>query len=62
MATAIMRMRALVHDDDGQDLMEYALLAALISLVAVATVRAAGQQVSPFYDAIVDELAAAVRR
>ena len=56
MATAIARICALVHDDDGQDLIEYALLAALISVVAVATVKTAGEQVSPFYDAIVAEL------
>jgi pilus assembly protein Flp/PilA len=35
-----------VTDDEGQDLIEYALLAGLISLVCVAAITAAGSKVS----------------
>src|SRR5438874_8542288 len=38
----LMRLRTLVRQDEGQDLLEYALLVALIALVAVAAVTAAG--------------------
>lgn len=41
------------RDEDGQDLLEYALLVALIALVAVAGVTAAGVRVSEIFDAIV---------
>jgi Flp pilus assembly pilin Flp len=39
--------------EDGQDLLEYALLVALIALVAVAAVTAAGVRVDAIFDAIV---------
>lgn len=41
------------RDEDGQDLLEYALLVALIALVAVAGVTAAGVRVGEIFDAIV---------
>ena len=41
------------HDEDGQDLLEYALLVALIALVAVAGVTAAGVRVKEIFNAIV---------
>jgi pilus assembly protein Flp/PilA len=41
------------RNEDGQDLLEYALLVALIALVAVAGVTAAGVQVDAIFDAIV---------
>ena len=41
------------RDEDGQDLLEYALLVALIALVAVAGVTAAGVRVDAIFDAIV---------
>ena len=37
----ITRLRALVNNDEGQDLLEYALLVALIALVAIAAVQSA---------------------
>jgi Flp pilus assembly pilin Flp len=49
MATVITRMRALPNDESGQDLIEYALLAGLISIVAVATVTAAGRELGAFF-------------
>ena len=50
------RMRALVRDDSGQDMLEYALLTALIALAAVVAVRAAGVQVSTIFQSITDAL------
>ncbi len=52
----INRMRALVKDDSGQDMLEYALLTALIALAAVVAVRAAGVEVSNIFDNIKTEL------
>ena len=40
------------RDEDGQDLLEYALLVALIALVAVAGVTAAGVQVKEIFAAV----------
>jgi pilus assembly protein Flp/PilA len=56
MATLIARMRALAIDDEGQDLIEYALLAGLISLVAVATVTTAGEKVRDIFSTITTQL------
>ena len=36
-------------EDDGQDLIEYALLAAFVSLVAVAAITSIGSQVNSWY-------------
>jgi pilus assembly protein Flp/PilA len=58
MAILMTRLRALVRDDEGQDLIEYALLAGLISLVAVATVTTAGSQVSSIFQTITSKLTA----
>ena len=41
-----------VREDEGQDLIEYALLAGLISLVCVGAVQAAGIKVSELFDAV----------
>jgi pilus assembly protein Flp/PilA len=45
----INRMRALVTDDAGQDLLEYALLVGLIALVAVVAVTATGTSVKAVF-------------
>jgi Flp pilus assembly pilin Flp len=45
-----------LKNEDGQDLLEYALLVALIALVAVGAVTAAGVQVQ----AIFNQIAAAI--
>ena len=39
--------------EDGQDLLEYALLVALVALVAVGGVTAAGVKVDDIFDSIV---------
>ena len=46
----------LVRRDDGQDLLEYALLVALIALVAVGAVTAAGTSVSDIFTKIAGSL------
>ena len=38
-----------VREEEGQDLIEYALLAGLIALVCVATITSAGQKVSALF-------------
>ena len=55
----ITRLRALVRDDEGQDLLEYALLVALIALVAIAAVTAAGTSVSTIFTNIAAKLTTA---
>ncbi len=53
------RLRALVHDDAGQDLLEYALLVALIALVAVGAVTTTGTNVNTIFTRISTALGAA---
>ena len=53
---AIARFRALLRDDAGQVLIEYALLAGLIALVAVAAITSAGTEVDAIWDKIVVSL------
>ena len=60
MAILITRMRSLMHDDEGQDLIEYALLAGLISLVAVVAITTAGTNVNGIFTKIGGELSKAV--
>ncbi len=48
----ITRLRTLVRDDTGQDLLEYALLVALIALVAVGAITAAGTSVNTIFNNI----------
>ena len=52
----ITRMRALVNDDAGQDLLEYALLVGLIALVAVVAVTSTGNNVSTVFNKIAGEI------
>jgi pilus assembly protein Flp/PilA len=46
------RINNLVRKDEGQDLLEYALLVALIALVAIGAVTAAGVKVDAVFQAI----------
>jgi Flp pilus assembly pilin Flp len=41
-----------IHEDDGQDMVEYALLAAFISIVAIVVIKAIGPLVNTIYDNI----------
>ena len=54
--TFINRVRTFVNDDSGQDLLEYALLVALIALVAFGAVQLAGGQVSTIFTDITNQL------
>ncbi len=48
--------RNFAKDDSGQDLLEYALLVALIALVAFGAVAAAGTQVNAIFTSIANQL------
>ena len=52
-------VKSFVRKDEGQDLLEYALLVALIALVAVAAVQAAGLQVFNIFNSIATALQSA---
>ena len=49
MQNVIAAVARLVDEQDGQDLLEYGLLAALIALVAVAGVATLGQTISTVF-------------
>lgn len=55
----ITRMRAFAREDEGQDLLEYALLVALIALVAVAAVTLTGTNVNDIFTKIAGKLGVA---
>ena len=48
----IARLRALLRDTAGQDLLEYALLVALIALVCVAVITSSGTNVKNIFTRI----------
>jgi pilus assembly protein Flp/PilA len=52
-------VKSFAREDEGQDLLEYALLVALIALVAVVAVTAAGGSVAAIFTNIANALAAA---
>jgi pilus assembly protein Flp/PilA len=56
MMNALVRFRALLRNDEGQDLIEYALLAGLIALVAVVAIGDAGTEVNAIWGDIVSAL------
>ncbi len=60
MTRVIRVVRAFLRREEGQDLLEYALLVALIALVAIGAVTAAGGSVQTIFQSIADQLAAAV--
>ena len=49
-------VKSFVRNEEGQDLLEYALLVALIALVAVAAVTAAGTSVQTIFNNIASAL------
>ena len=57
MTTVINQLRMIAKDESGQDLLEYALLVALIALVAFGAVQAAGTQVNSIFSNIASQLA-----
>jgi len=55
----ITRLRALKRDVAGQDLLEYALLVALIALVAYGAVQVTGTNVNSLFDTIAGKVGTA---
>jgi pilus assembly protein Flp/PilA len=52
-------VKSFVRNEEGQDLLEYALLVALIALVAVAAVTTAGSQVNAIFTKVASALTTA---
>jgi len=52
-------VKSFVRNEEGQDLLEYALLVALIALIAIGAVGMAGQSVNDIFQEIADQLATA---
>jgi len=52
-------VKSFARNEEGQDLLEYALLVALIALIAIGAVGAAGGSVQTIFQSIADQLAAA---
>ena len=52
-------VNSVVRDEEGQDLLEYALLVALIALVAIGAVGLAGNSVSTIFTNIATRLSTA---
>jgi pilus assembly protein Flp/PilA len=52
-------VKSFARNEEGQDLLEYALLVALIALVAIAAVTAAGTSVSTIFQTIAGKLTTA---
>jgi pilus assembly protein Flp/PilA len=52
--------KQIVSDDSGQDLIEYALIAALIGLAAVATLKLLATSIEGIFSAIQTELTNAI--
>jgi pilus assembly protein Flp/PilA len=50
---------ALWNDDEGQDLVEYALLVALIALLVIAALRVIGPTIANIFNNVESELATA---
>jgi Flp pilus assembly pilin Flp len=46
------KLRNLFKDERGQDIIEYGLLASLISIVALATIKLIGSLIVPLYEAV----------
>jgi len=57
--TLLNQLRSFARRDEGQDLIEYALLVGLISLVAVVAIGLAGTSVNDIFTNIQAKLAAA---
>jgi pilus assembly protein Flp/PilA len=55
----INRIKTFATNDEGQDLLEYALLVALIALVAVGAITLAGKNVNTIFGNVATQLAPA---
>ena len=52
-------VKSFARNEEGQDLLEYALLVALIALIAIGAVGMAGQQVNRIFNDIAGQLTTA---
>ena len=59
MSQLVTFVKSFARNEEGQDLLEYALLVALIALIAVGAVTAAGGAVNQIFTAIAGALQAA---
>ena len=59
MMSMIIRMRTILRNDEGQDLIEYAMLVALIALFCVGAVTFAGETVSGLFQSVGSAIPAA---
>jgi pilus assembly protein Flp/PilA len=57
MSMLLSYVKSFVRDEEGQDLLEYALLVALIALIAIGAVGAAGTSVKTIFTNIATQLA-----
>lgn len=57
----INRLRALVRKSEGQDMLEYALLVALIALIAYVGVSAAGGSVNEAFNTVAGKIDTAMQ-
>jgi pilus assembly protein Flp/PilA len=51
-----MRLKNLIHDESGQDLIEYALIATLIALVAISGLNGLATKIGSYYTGIGTDL------
>lgn len=49
-------LKRFIHEDDGQNLVEYALLAGLVALVAITAIEDIGTEIDRVYTAIAGKL------
>ena len=59
MSNLVNYVKAFANQEEGQDLLEYALLVALIALIAVGAVTLAGQSVSQIFTNIANAIGGA---
>jgi Flp pilus assembly pilin Flp len=50
-------IKRFIHEDEGQNLVEYALLAGLVALVAIVAVGSVGTEIERVYGALQQKLA-----
>lgn len=49
-------LRSLLHEESGQDLIEYALIAVLIALVAITGLNGLGSSIKNYYVSIANDM------
>lgn len=49
-------MKSIIHDEHGQDLIEYGLLASFVSISAIATLRLIGGPIDAMFRNVLAEL------